>query len=569
MSSNVSSEGRRQIVAPKIGAATGTNSWFMLIPIWLGSATIQIGLLGLFFLIASLTQPVSAAGPRKGDKLEVQETKVEDEEPPALDLTNPDLGNNTDLRTNYNTDNITTVSVPGEANKDETPGIPNGIDPIARSIPQPAGTGGGLGGATDTGIPGTGQMAGTPGGMGGLYNPGGMAGRTGSTRERMLEEGGGNKESEAAVARGLAWLAGHQAPDGRWSLHKFPEHGRDKAGQVVGKGGCGCTGVTNRHNDPAATGMALLPFLAAGHTQKPVAGSKQTDYSKTVQGGLGYLLRIQTKDGYLGGDAELSNMYGHAIAAIALCEAYGMSNDPTLRAAAQRSITFIVNAQSTADPSKGGGGWRYVPKQEGDTSVTGWQVMALKSGQMAGLSVPAKTFTGVEEYLDKCKTEFDSPSTQKKQVGYGYTPGTGATPTMTAVALLCREYLGVNPKNPELLKGIEYLKEAPPGATGNLYYEYYATQVFHHIGGTTWQFWNLGPDGTGKNGIRDTLLRKQDKGTDAKFVHQDGSWSPGGQGVVNDGGRIMWTSLSLLTLEVYYRHLPLYGRDLGTMKDNK
>ncbi len=556
--------GPRRIVAPQIGAATGTNNWFLLIPIWIGSATIQGALLGLFFLIAMFTQAANAGTPKL--KVEqVVETKVEDADPAPLDLTNPDMGNNTNKQTNYNNDNIANISAPGDVNKNETPGILNGQDPVERSIPQPSGTGGGTGLTMDTGVVGLGSNAGTIGGSGGQFNPGGYGGRTGSTREQMVAEGGGNDASEAAVANGLAWLAFHQAPDGHWSLHKFNEYGRDKSGQPVGKGGCGCTGMTSRHNDPAATGMALLPFLGAGHTQRPLPGSKQTDYSKTVLAGLSYLMKIQTREGYLGGDAEVNNMYGHAIATIALCEAFGMTNDPSLKSSAQRAITFIVNGQSTEDPSKGGGGWRYVPKQAGDTSVTGWQVMALKSGQMAGLSVPAKTFTGVDEFLDKEKVEFDSETTKKKVIGYSYTPGSGPSRTMTAVALLCREYLGVNPKNPDLLRGVEYLKEEPPAATDNLYYLYYATQVFHHIGGTTWQFWNLGPDG--KSGIRDVLVKKQDKGTDAKHVHQNGSWAPLTTGHVNDGGRIMWTSLSLLTLEVYYRHLPLYGRDLGTMKE--
>jgi hypothetical protein len=545
----------------------------MLIPIWLCSAAMQLTLLGLFFLIATLAGPASAASGGKTQTVQV-DTRLEDPDPPEVDLTNPDIGNDTNKRTNYNNDNIQDISVPGQVNKDETPGILNGVDPIRRSIPMPSGVGGGTGGAVDTGIPGIGQWAGTPGGMGGIYNPGGFGGRTGSTREQMLAEGGGNQVSEAAVARGLAWLAAHQAPDGHWSLHKFPEHARDKSGQPVGKGGCGCQPGTNRHNDTAATGLALLPFLGAGHTQRPLPGSKQFDYSKAVQAGLSYLLKIQVRgganDGYLGGDPEyVSNMYGHAIAAIALCEAYGMTNDPALRAPAQRAVTFIVNAQSGGDPGQGAGGWRYTPKATtkpcGDTSVTGWMVMALQSGHMAGLSVPAKTWTNVEEYLDRCKSEFDSPTESgKKLVGYGYYPGKPATPTMTAAALLCREYLLINPKNPDLLRGIEYLKQTPPGKTNDLYYEYYATQVFHHIGGSTWQFWNLGPDGTGKGGIRDTLIAKQDDGK--KNQHQDGSWTLPGADFHNDGGRIMWTSLALLSLEVYYRHLPLYGKDFGTKK---
>ena len=44
-----------------------------------------------------------------------------------------------------------------------------------------------------------------------------------------------------------------------------------------------------------------------------------------------------------------------------------------------------------------GGGWRYDPRKPGDTSVTGWQVMALKSGQMADLNVsPARLREGQE-----------------------------------------------------------------------------------------------------------------------------------------------------------------------------
>ena len=136
---------------------------------------------------------------------------------------------------------------------------------------------------------------------------------------------------------------------------------------------------------------------------------------------------------------------------------------------------------------------------------------------------------------------------------------------MTAVGMLCSQYLGTTPRNPELIAGAERLKLAPPNTTKNLYYEYYATQVMHHMGGDNWKFWNEGPNGA--NGIRDTLIRKQDIGAN-KAAH-GGSWAQEGAGHANDGGRIMATSLSLLTLEVYYRHLPLYRRDMNLMKDAK
>ena len=72
-------------------------------------------------------------------------------------------------------------------------------------------------------------------------------------------------------------------------------------------------------------------------------------------------------------------MYAHAIATLALCEAYGQTRDSKLKEPAQRAVNFILAAQ---DPK--GGGWRYSPRQPGDTTVTGWQLMSLKSAKTAG-----------------------------------------------------------------------------------------------------------------------------------------------------------------------------------------
>ena len=244
-------------------------------------------------------------------------------------------------------------------------------------------------------------------------------------------------------------------------------------------------------------------------------------------------------------------MYSHGLATIAMCEAYGLTSDPRIKSSAQMGINYILSAQ---DPA--GGGWRYAVRTAGDTSVTGWQVMALKSGQMAGLSVPRAALKKVEKYLDTCETS-------SKGGGYGYMPNTGEARAMTAVGGLCRQYLGVNPRNPSLIGTIKKIKQTPPGS-GDVYYEYYATQVMHHMGGEAWSFWNLGPDGTGKTGIRDTLIARQDKGAGGR-TGQKGSFD----GNDHVGGRLGATSLCLLSLEVYYRHLPLYRRDMGVMKPEK
>ena len=64
-------------------------------------------------------------------------------------------------------------------------------------------------------------------------------------------------------------------------------------------------------------------------------------------------------------------------------------------------------------------------------------------------------------------------------------------------------------------------------------------------------------------GMRDLLIETQDQGNVPRRPHQKGSWSPQGDSISAAGGRMMSTSLALLTLEVYYRHLPLYRRDMG------
>jgi len=181
--------------------------------------------------------------------------------------------------------------------------------------------------------------------------------------------------------------------------------------------------------------------------------------------------------------------------------------------------------------------------------------MALKSGQMAGLDVDdAKnpTFAKATNLLDSVGASDGS--------GYGYM-GPNPTPTMTAVGLLCRLYLGTGPRNTGILSGVNYLKRTPPGSVNSMYYYYYAAQVFHHVGGPDWEAWNPR--------MRDLLIAKQDKGSDVNKPHLKGSWSPAGDAHGGAGGRLMTTSLALLTLEVYYRHLPLYQRGLNSDKAMK
>jgi hypothetical protein len=505
------------------------------------------------------------------DKKKAEEKKKEEDKTDKdrgkedyIDLTRIDIGNNTNNDTNYDVPKIGDFSAPPlspDAPPDATPGSldPNVTNITPMTIPPPPGVGnvfgkGGVLSSADGTAPIIPGMKGLGDGLSGTQVPNLFRGREqGITRQRMLDQGGGNAKSEAMVARGLQFLANHQAPDGHWGMHDFDRYAR----KTVTKDGKQTTVFehdksmpgTGRQNDVAGTAFGLLPFLAAGHTQNPVPGSK-FDYSKNVDSALKWLMKRQDKNGYFGGD-----MYAHGLATIAMCEAYGLSRDKRLEASAQAAIHYIEFAQGP------GGGWRYGPHANpGDTSVTGWQLMALKSGQMAGLTVKPNTLKMCEKYLDSCEGS--------NKGGYSYTPGGGETPTMTAVGLLCRQYLGVNPRNPDLLAGVQRLEKLPASEPRgrNIYYLYYATQVMHHMGGDNWDSWNKGPKYDPKtdvgNGIRDILIDLMDKGTSNPDT--EGSWVlPGAE------GRLMSTSLALLTLEVYYRHLPLYRREVGQVKGAK
>jgi uncharacterized protein YfaS (alpha-2-macroglobulin family) len=217
------------------------------------------------------------------------------------------------------------------------------------------------------------------------------------------------------------------------------------------------------------------------------------------------------------------------MASIALCEAFGMTKDPRLRGPAQKALDYIVKAQHA--PS---GGWRYLPNQPADTSVVGWQMMALKSGEMAGLSVPPTAFERIKKWL----------ASVEANGRFGYQSKT-PTPAMTAQGLLSLQYLGARRDDPRMRAGTDYLLANLPKADADTsYYWYHATQVMYHTQGKHWKAWN--------DKMRDMLVSSQ-----SKQGALAGSWKPIDHRE-KPGGRLYATALRLLMLEVYYRHLPLY-----------
>jgi len=361
-----------------------------------------------------------------------------------------------------------------------------------------------------------------------------------SFKGRTSREGGGRgappPQTEEAIELGLAFLARYQKEEGHWSLDQFTR--LDTRPTMV--------------SDSAATGLAVMAFQGAGYTHT------QFKYKDALRAAIDFLVKHQDESGeyyFEQGNAanQAVRLYSHAIVTLALCESYGMTQDPDLRDSVQKGLEFIVKAQH---PDRGG--WRYTPGRDSDTSVSGWMVTALESGRRAGLEVSDEAMQKATSWLDKAQDPDQeylfrynpfAPDTTKES------HGRTASKTMTSVGLLMRLYRGWKVSDPRAIEGAEYLKRHLPsigrsrsGTQRDTYYWYYATQFMFHMGGDYWEAWN--------DRLYPLLLNTQITRGDLA-----GSWDP--RLPVPDrwgpqAGRIYITTMNLLSLEIQYRYLPLY-----------
>lgn len=346
-----------------------------------------------------------------------------------------------------------------------------------------------------------------------LPTGGGLAGRKQSSRGPLVARYGGSPASELAVSRALHWIAAHQRDDGSWS---FRHHRGPCAGQ--------CRDEGSERSTTAATALALLPLLGAGNTHQ------SGEYREQVTRGLHYLLE-RARETSRGLDLQEGTMYGQGLSTIVLCELLTMTGDEALQEPATEATRYITQAQHIR------GGWRYFPGQPGDTTMLGWQWMALRSAQLANIELPSHTISRASEFLDLVAVDDGSR--------YGY-QGREPTPTCTAVGLLCRMYEGWKPSDARITRGTASLADAGP-SHDDMYFNYYATQVLHHQRSDAWDNWNTT--------LRDHLTKSQS--TDG---HEAGSWYFADPHTTA-GGRLCDTALATMILEVYYRQQPLYETD--------
>ena len=370
---------------------------------------------------------------------------------------------------------------------------------------------------------------------------GGTIGSRGLGRKRL--RGSGDRPTAIVIEQGLNWLRDHQSEDGSWDVDRYFEN---NVGQRTGcQEGAGIAA-----QDIGITGLALLAFLGDG------SSTSGGEYQTTVKRAVAWLMAQQDLDtGLIGEPIGHAFVYDHAIASLALAEAYHASKNPFQKRAAQSALNYISRARSPY------GGWRYEVPSDGetDTSITGWMIFALKAGAEAGLTVDREGFASSLAYLDSVT---DEASGRVSYIGPERGGASSRTrenehfdPTlseaMTGVGLLTRTFLGQSPhKDPILKRHGDLLLRALPewnesGQTVDMYYWYYATYGMYQLGGEHWRKW--------KKAMNQAILPHQRK--DGDYA---GSWDPIGPWGYQ-GGRVYSTATMVLTLEVYYRYSRLTG----------
>jgi hypothetical protein len=310
---------------------------------------------------------------------------------------------------------------------------------------------------------------------------------------------------DADVDSGLAFLSQQQAADGAF------DGGGPRA---------------------AITGLTVMAFLATGQT--PGNGR----YGLVVSRAIDYLVKSTPDDGYFG-HVDGSRMYGHGIITLALSEAAGVDLDPTrrvqIRTVLAKAVKVILTAQDVTKSPDQSGGWRYEPQSaDSDLSLSGWNALALRAAQSIGMEVPKEKIARAVQFVVNCY--------HPTEKGFCYQPHGSPGLAMTGVGVLNLYLLDASDR-PEREGGERWLLDHPIREdTPMPYYSmYYSTQAAFQAGQPVWPVvWKV---------TEDRLLGTQMK---------DGGWPQSRNG--EEPGRVYATAMSVLTLSVPYRLLPIYQR---------
>jgi hypothetical protein len=350
------------------------------------------------------------------------------------------------------------------------------------------------------------------------------------------------KSTEAA----LRWFKRHQSPNGMWDVDTYQVNCLDGMPKCE-------PGVNQAGNaDIACTAYAVMCFLGAGYDHHV-----PNKYRPTVTKAMAWLLAQQSAEGLFG-----ERNYEHAVATMALAEALGMTGDESLKGPAQKAINIILARQAkdpkASDPAYSGLGWDYVEGNaaRNDTSVTGWNLMALKSALGAGLQV-GSGMAGTKVWLERAwkasNPEWKTLDPYQSESFFPYTydansdkaGNNGATGHLFSVGALCAVYLGHHKGDVmlETMANSIMKNNYPTTYPTNTYILYYNTLAIFQIGGERWDKWNKPVA---------TLLSNSQRTDDSCF---NGSWDYAGTEFHgSDTGRLLSTAYACLSQEVIWRY---------------
>ena len=368
-------------------------------------------------------------------------------------------------------------------------------------------------------------------------------------RRARLKMGPMGKSASAATEAGLKWLKKHQSANGMWDAVKYFQNCTEDP--KCEPGSYGAHGTPEDVNI-AMTSYALLAFLGGGHDHKALS-----KFKPTVAKGIAYLLSIQKPDGMMG-----NRNYEHPVAAMALIEAYGMTNDPDLRVPAQKAVDMVIDRQTVEkqDDPYSGLLWDYGRQNlaRNDISCSGWTIMALKSAAGAGLNVK-DSITGAKKALERVWKAANSdwakksdPYTDMTVFPYTWNPSTNETKKdhLSFVGSTCAIFLGHTNGDPmleTLLNDAENRWIKSGAYKRNHYASYYLSLSLFQAGGDRWKR------------CLDTLIPYAVDTQSKADGCLNGSWSSDDQAWVGkDIGRVLATCYNLLNLEVAYRYVQVH-----------
>lgn len=325
--------------------------------------------------------------------------------------------------------------------------------------------------------------------------PAGMAERPNQVRGDEL-----TPEAQAAIDRGLEWLAKRQKPDGSFGSN-------DSYGSVS-----------------AVTALSGLAFMSAGHL--PGRGK----YGQNVQRAVDYLVNNAQESGLLAAESAHGVMYSHGFATLFLGEVYGMTGDERVKEKLQKAVRLIHRSQNPE------GGWRYMPvPYDADISVTICEVMGLRAARDAGIKVEKEVIDKAIAYVRRCRNPDGGFSYIANAGGGG-----GSAFERSAAGVATLYYAGIFDGD-ELKSGLDYIAQFQPGQNkrshSHYYYgHYYAAQAMFLAGGDYWKNWYPA--------VRDELIKVKQQ--------PDGSFT----GEVNAE---YCTACALIILQMPNRYLPVFN----------